>query len=90
MSNEIRNMNLHPAFQPSWEPPEFAPQVVVPQGDTSVDPFRGSRWGDFFDAMGAKEPGGAHFGMASSALPKSPAPLSLQGLQAVAQPKVKR
>lgn len=59
-----RDLNLHPLFRAPWKQRQFeAPAVIVPQGNTSFDPFLGTGWGEWLDAMGASDPEGANLRM---------------------------
>jgi hypothetical protein len=57
-----RNANLNDAYQPPWEPVSGVDPIAGPQGDTRIDPFAGTEWGQFLDTLGASDPGGAHLG----------------------------
>lgn len=74
-----RNRNLNAAYLPPWEVPANDPSMALDpgtSGDTNFDPFMGSGWGTFLDALGANEPGGAK--VAGGTLPRSPLALSQQ------------
>jgi hypothetical protein len=82
-----RNANLNAAFLPAGGDPNIPDTVGVPQGDTNFDPFLGTGWGQFLDALGASKPGGVKIGPT----PKTPSgsvlstlPMSLQALQGTA------
>lgn len=69
-----RNRNLNAAFMPKWQArPELASVNPGASGDTQFDPFLGSQWGDWLDAIGAKTAGGARLA-GPSLFGKSPAP----------------
>lgn len=53
------NSKLHPAFQPHGEIPDQM-LTVTPTASTAIDPLLGTGWGEWLDAAGAQEPGGAH------------------------------
>jgi hypothetical protein len=60
--NSLRNLNLNSAYKPQWQAGDspYAQPLgdFMPQGNTEVDPFQGTQWGQYLDALGAKKPGG--------------------------------
>lgn len=71
------NSKLHPAFQPQGAIADDTMLTVAPTASTSIDPLLGTGWGEWLDAAGASDPGGAHLRGGS---------LPLSGLQQ-AQPR---
>lgn len=83
--NEPRNRNLNSAYTPDWQDPDpegTQTQYVLPSdnGDTRFDPFMGSQWGKWLDALGASNPGGAALGVQKGQKGGGMLPASIQGL----------
>lgn len=78
-----RNQNLNAAYVPKWDVPADLPLNYVAglHGDTQFDPFLGSGWGDWLDAIGASNAGGTK--LQGGSLPMSPEPVARPSMMAL-------